>query len=76
MRRFSHCRITSRIYLVTVVFFTSDALVGNATAGITSFGGISYTTTSEDITGRLPAGDAGVNHGMSSFSLVLRRLHG
>jgi len=47
-----------------------DDLVGNATAGITSFGGISYSTTSEDITGLLPAGDAGVNHAIAQDGIV------
>lgn len=42
----------------------SDQLVANATvARGTSFDGVSYSTTSEDISGLLAAGTQGVNHG-------------
>lgn len=45
----------------------SDALVAAAIAGQTSFNGITYQTTSENITGLIDAGSTGVNHGMLSM---------
>lgn len=39
-----------------------DALVAAAVAG-SNFDGVTYSTTAENITGLLQAGDAGVNHG-------------
>ncbi|KAF8577754.1 hypothetical protein K439DRAFT_1655028 [Ramaria rubella] len=43
-----------------------DALVANATNfGPTAFGGVTYTATSETISGLLPIGTAGVNHGIA-----------
>jgi hypothetical protein len=45
-------------------YASSDELVSTATTpGGVSYGGISYATTAQDITGLLPPGSAGVNHG-------------
>jgi len=41
-----------------------DALV-SAAVGTTSFGGVTYSTTSETLTGVMPSGSNGVNHGIS-----------
>ncbi|KAF8504236.1 hypothetical protein BU17DRAFT_58249 [Hysterangium stoloniferum] len=41
-----------------------DLLVSSAVAG-SSFGGVTYTATSETISGLLPVGTAGVNHGIA-----------
>jgi len=41
----------------------SDELVSTATSRTVSYGGISYKTTSQNVTGLLPAGSTGVNHG-------------
>lgn len=40
-----------------------DNLVTSA-LGSTSYGGVSYTTTAQNITGLLAAGSVGINHGM------------
>lgn len=40
----------------------SDSLVSAATAGQTTFDGVTYSTTAENITGLLDAGSVGVNH--------------
>ena len=45
----------------------SDELVANATRGTPSFNGVTYSVTEQDITGLLPAGSAGVNHGAPFF---------
>ena len=37
-----------------------------AAMGTTSFGGITYSTTAENITGLMAAGSDGVNHGASA----------
>ncbi|KLO19470.1 hypothetical protein SCHPADRAFT_935269 [Schizopora paradoxa] len=47
-----------------------DEFVGNATAGTTTANGVSYTATSETITGLLPSGSAGVNHGIAQDGIV------
>ena len=39
-----------------------DDLVSGA-LGTTSYGGVTYSTTAENITGLLAAGSAGINHG-------------
>jgi len=49
--------------------FGRDALVERA-IGTTSFGGITYWTTAEDITGLLPPGSAGVNHGIPTDGIT------
>jgi len=41
-----------------------DALVSSA-VGTTSFGGVTYQTTSETLQGVMPAGSDGVNHGIA-----------
>ncbi|KAI0645387.1 hypothetical protein C8Q79DRAFT_690838 [Trametes meyenii] len=46
-----------------------DALVSSA-LGITSFGGVTYSTTAENVTGLLPVGSAGVNHGIAIDGIV------
>lgn len=43
-------------------FRCSDGLVAGA-VGTTSFGGITYNTVAENVTGLLPVGSNGVNHG-------------
>jgi hypothetical protein len=48
------------IYELTIYY--RDALV-SAAVGTTSFNGVTYSTTSEMISGLLPAGSTGVNHG-------------
>ena len=45
----------------------SDELVSLATRG-TSNDGVTYSTTSEDVSGLLVAGTAGINHGTYGFS--------
>ncbi|KIJ39931.1 hypothetical protein M422DRAFT_60668 [Sphaerobolus stellatus SS14] len=40
-------------------------LVAAATASQTSFGGVNYSTTNQTITGLLPVGSQGVNHGIA-----------
>jgi hypothetical protein len=48
-----------------------DQLVNLAVGGTTSFDGVKYTSTVKRLTGLLPAGTQGVNHGSSScFRLV------
>ncbi|KAH8116810.1 hypothetical protein DFH11DRAFT_1133561 [Phellopilus nigrolimitatus] len=47
-----------------------DALVSNATAGQTNFGGVTYSSTSEDITNLIAAGSDGVNHGIAQDGVV------
>jgi hypothetical protein len=47
-----------------------DELVASATSGTTSFNGITYSATAENITGLLQPGSAGINHGGSPFSNV------
>ncbi|KAI0949471.1 hypothetical protein AcW1_009076 [Taiwanofungus camphoratus] len=44
-------------------------LLVQAAIGTTSFGGVQYTTTAQNISGLLPAGSEGVNHGMSSLRI-------
>ena len=51
-----------------------DALVKLATTGTTSNGGVKYSTTSETVTGLLPAGSAGVNHGESNIGNIIYEL--
>ncbi|KZV73142.1 hypothetical protein PENSPDRAFT_733127 [Peniophora sp. CONT] len=46
-----------------------DQLVENA-IGTTSFGGITYSTTAENITGLLPVGTAGINHDIAIDGIV------
>ncbi|KAF8813616.1 hypothetical protein BYT27DRAFT_7083584 [Phlegmacium glaucopus] len=46
-----------------------DALVENA-IGTTSFGGVTYSTVAEDITGLLAPGSAGVNHGIATDGIT------
>jgi len=43
-----------------------DELVANATNGTPSFGGVAYIATLQSLTGLLPAGSAGVNHGIAT----------
>jgi hypothetical protein len=52
----------------------SDELVSTATSGTVSFGGISYTATSQNITGLLPPGSTGVNHGANPRVLSISGL--
>lgn len=47
-----------------------DKLVAAATAGQTSFGGVTYSTTAESITGLMDAGSTGVNHGIAVDGIV------
>ncbi|KAH8119602.1 hypothetical protein DFH11DRAFT_1501170 [Phellopilus nigrolimitatus] len=42
-----------------------DALVATATASQTTFNGVTYSSTTENITGLLPVGTAGVNHAIA-----------
>ncbi|KAA1471724.1 hypothetical protein DENSPDRAFT_837784 [Dentipellis sp. KUC8613] len=46
-----------------------DALV-SAAIGSTNFGGVSYSTTAENITGLIAAGSTGVNHGIAQDGIV------
>jgi len=46
-----------------------NLFAGNAT-GITSFGGVTYSTTAENITGLLAPGSAGVNHGIATDGIT------
>ncbi|KAF8529885.1 hypothetical protein JB92DRAFT_2825755 [Gautieria morchelliformis] len=46
-----------------------DELVSAAT-GTTSFGGVTYSTTAEAVTGLLEAGSAGINHGIAIDGIV------
>ncbi|KZV71215.1 hypothetical protein PENSPDRAFT_578227 [Peniophora sp. CONT] len=46
-----------------------DALVA-AAVGTTSFGGVTYSTTAQNITGLLAPGSAGVNHGIAQDGIV------
>ena len=41
----------------------SDDLASTSTSGTTTDNGVSYASTEEDITGLLPTGGAGINHG-------------
>ncbi|THG95180.1 hypothetical protein EW145_g8007 [Phellinidium pouzarii] len=47
-----------------------DTLVSTAIAGQTSFGGVTYSTTAENVTGLLPVGSSGVNHGIALDGIV------
>jgi hypothetical protein len=47
-----------------------DSLVA-AAVGSTSFNGVTYKTTSEQITGLLPAGSQGINHGIAQDGVVV-----
>jgi len=47
-----------------------NLLVQTAIAGQTSFGGTTYSTTAQNITGLLPVGSAGVNHGIALDGIV------
>jgi len=44
-------------------------LVANA-VGITSFGGVTYSTTSRNIAGLIAAGSTGINHGIATDGIV------
>ncbi|CDO78164.1 hypothetical protein BN946_scf184467.g3 [Trametes cinnabarina] len=46
-----------------------NQLVSGA-VGITSYGGVTYSTTAQNITGLLPVGSAGVNHGIAIDGIV------
>ncbi|KAI0356167.1 hypothetical protein OH77DRAFT_1401630 [Trametes cingulata] len=46
-----------------------DALVASA-MGTTNFNGVTYSTTAQNITGLLPVGSAGVNHGIAIDGIV------
>ncbi|KAF8808799.1 hypothetical protein BYT27DRAFT_7163618 [Phlegmacium glaucopus] len=46
-----------------------DALVESA-IGTTSFGGVTYSTTAQDITGLLAPGNAGINHGIATDGIT------
>lgn len=46
-----------------------DYIVGNATAGITSFGGVSYKTTNSYVTGLLQPGSTGKSSCLSTLPL-------
>lgn len=50
-------------FSVTNSIPSSDKLVA-AAVGTKSHGGVTYSTTSQTLTGLMPAGSAGVNHGM------------
>ncbi|KAI0930361.1 hypothetical protein AcV5_007097 [Taiwanofungus camphoratus] len=45
-------------------------LLVQAAIGTTSFGGVQYTTTAQNISGLLPAGSEGVNHGIAVDGIV------
>ncbi|KAL5506941.1 hypothetical protein ACEPAH_6397 [Sanghuangporus vaninii] len=47
-----------------------DALVASATRKQTEFGGVKYSTESEDVTGLIPPGSSGVNHGIAQDGIV------
>ncbi|KAL5524115.1 hypothetical protein ACEPAG_8288 [Sanghuangporus baumii] len=47
-----------------------DALVSTATSNQTSFDGVTYSSTSEDLTGLLPTGTTGVNHDIAIDGIV------
>jgi len=42
-----------------------DELVSSATTGQTSFGGVTYSTAQQTLSGLLPTGSNGINHGIS-----------
>ncbi|KAI0686354.1 hypothetical protein BC835DRAFT_1379984 [Cytidiella melzeri] len=42
-----------------------DSFASAATAGTTSFGGVTYSTTAKTLEGVMPAGSNGVNHGIA-----------
>ncbi|EMD37477.1 hypothetical protein CERSUDRAFT_123424 [Gelatoporia subvermispora B] len=44
--------------------------LASAAIGTTSFGGVTYSTTAENITGLMPAGSAGVNHDIAVDGIV------
>ncbi|KAI0035410.1 hypothetical protein K488DRAFT_76651 [Vararia minispora EC-137] len=46
-----------------------DALVSGA-VGTHSFGGVTYTTTAQNVTGLLSVGSAGINHGIALDGIV------
>jgi len=46
-----------------------DLFVSNA-LGTTNFGGTTYSTTAQNLTGLLPVGSAGVNHGIAIDGIV------
>jgi len=46
-----------------------DSFVANA-AGITSFGGVTYSTTAENLTGLLAPGSEGVNHDIATDGIT------
>ncbi|OCH93117.1 hypothetical protein OBBRIDRAFT_885759 [Obba rivulosa] len=45
-------------------------LLSSAAIGTTSFDGVTYSTTAENITGLMPAGSTGVNHGIAVDGIV------
>ena len=57
-----------------VLFVHSDELVGNATNGQTSANGVTYTASVATITGLLPTGTAGINHGAYFISILKAHL--
>jgi hypothetical protein len=65
IRRWTVCHTIFHLfqYKMLTDAISSDELVGLATAGQTSFSNVTYMTTNETITGLLPIGTAGVNHG-------------
>ena len=46
-----------------------DQLVSSA-VGTKSFGGVTYSTTAQNITGLLPVGSDGINHGIAIDGIV------
>lgn len=53
---------------------SSDTLVSLATAGQTTFGGVTYSATSLTLPGLLPIGTQGVNHGETPTLLPSKAL--
>lgn len=53
----------------------SDKFVASAVAGSSVGGGIKYKTVAQNVTGLLPAGADGVNHGQSMHPLRVETIH-
>lgn len=52
----------------------SDQFVSGA-LGVKTYQGVTFQTVAENITGLLPAGSAGVNHGMGAINLCDAIVH-
>lgn len=61
--------------------FCRNSMVQTATTGQTSFNGVNYSATVQNITGLLPVGADGVNHGkfpvtqVGHYLMILQGLH-